>query len=86
MCSFHLCDVNAHPHRDYLANRVADFAQSNPKLTVYVRQRPGRHPRIVAEFCELFPIPHLCICVFAMRMYLSCIVVQCNEIVGKPKV
>ena len=38
-------------HREFLSETVAQFAKENPHLTVYVRQRPGRHPRIVAEFC-----------------------------------
>ena len=29
---------------------MTEFAKNNPQLTVYMRQRPGRHPRIVAEF------------------------------------
>ncbi|CAI8058383.1 39S ribosomal protein L43, mitochondrial [Geodia barretti] len=36
--------------REFLSETVAQFAKENPHLTVYVRQRPGRHPRIVAEF------------------------------------
>ena len=38
-------------YREYITTDVAEFARNNPHLTVYVRQRPGRHPRIVAEFC-----------------------------------
>ena len=38
-------------HREFLSENVAQFAKETPYLTVYVRQRPGRHPRIVAEFC-----------------------------------
>ena len=37
--------------REYLDKNVVEFSNSNPQLTVYVRQRPGKHPRIVAEFC-----------------------------------
>ena len=45
------CSVSLSLHREYLSKNVVDFAKSNSHLTVYVRQRPGRHPRIVAEFC-----------------------------------
>ena len=56
-----LCPLFLHS-REYINSYIVQFAKENPQLTVYVRQRPGRHPRLVAEYREsrtsLMPRPH----------------------------
>ena len=44
--------------RQYIGNDVVQFARNNPSVSVYVRYRPRRHPRLVGEFREL-TIPSL---------------------------
>ncbi|XP_065830419.1 large ribosomal subunit protein mL43-like [Oscarella lobularis] len=36
--------------RKYLEKEVNEFIASSPEVAVYVRERPGRHPRLVGEF------------------------------------
>ncbi|XP_065893573.1 large ribosomal subunit protein mL43-like [Dysidea avara] len=36
--------------RKFINDHVVEFAKSNPSVAVYVRERPGFHPRLVAEF------------------------------------
>lgn len=36
--------------REFIDNRVIDFAKQNPAVAVYVRYRPRRHPRLIGEF------------------------------------
>ncbi|XP_073236229.1 large ribosomal subunit protein mL43-like [Porites lutea] len=36
--------------REYIDKNVVEFAKNNPEVTVYVRERNGKHPRIVANF------------------------------------
>jgi large subunit ribosomal protein L43 len=36
--------------REYIDQRVTGFADKNPEVALYVRHRPSRHPRLVAEY------------------------------------
>ncbi|KAM7440505.1 39S ribosomal protein L43 [Porites harrisoni] len=36
--------------REYIDKNVVEFAKNNPEVTIYVRERNGKHPRIVANF------------------------------------
>ncbi|XP_031555732.1 39S ribosomal protein L43, mitochondrial-like [Actinia tenebrosa] len=36
--------------RDFIDQNVVSFAKSNPQVAVYVRERNGKHPRIVANY------------------------------------
>ncbi|KAL5477902.1 hypothetical protein EMCRGX_G024757 [Ephydatia muelleri] len=36
--------------REYIDTHVIKFALANPQVSVYVRHRPSRHPRIIGEF------------------------------------
>ena len=38
------------PFREYIDTHVIKFALANPQVSVYVRHRPSRHPRIIGEF------------------------------------
>ena len=38
--------------REYISKNSVQFAKDNPQLTVYVRHRRGRHPRIIGEYCK----------------------------------
>ena len=37
--------------REYLDKHVIPLAKDNPHTTFYVRFRPGRHPRLIGEYC-----------------------------------
>jgi len=39
-------------NREFIDNEVVKFSTDNPQTAVYVRFRPGRHPRLVGEYCE----------------------------------
>ena len=41
------------PFRKFINDHVVDIAKQNPSIAIYVRERPSRHPRFVAEFCKL---------------------------------
>ena len=47
------CDLVNVLHRKFINDHVVDFAKQNPSIAIYVRERPSRHPRFVAEFCKL---------------------------------
>lgn len=36
--------------REYIDKEIVEFAKNNPEVTIYVRERNGKHPRIVANF------------------------------------
>ncbi|XP_067022193.1 large ribosomal subunit protein mL43-like [Acropora muricata] len=36
--------------REYIDKEIVEFATNNPEVTIYVRERNGKHPRIVANF------------------------------------
>ena len=38
--------------RKFINDHVVDFAKQNSSIAIYVRERPSRHPRFVAEFCK----------------------------------
>ena len=38
--------------REYIDKNVVEFAKNNPEVTIYVRERNGKHPRIVANFSK----------------------------------
>ena len=38
--------------RKFINDHVVGFAKQNPSIAIYVRERPSRHPRFVAEFCK----------------------------------
>ena len=40
--------------REYVDKNVVQFARQNPQVTIYVRERNGQHPRIVANYCKYY--------------------------------
>ncbi|KAJ7391750.1 39S ribosomal protein L43, mitochondrial [Desmophyllum pertusum] len=36
--------------REFIDKNIVDFAKSNPGVAIYVRERNGKHPRLVANF------------------------------------
>lgn len=36
--------------RKFINDHIVDFAKQNPSIAIYVRERPSRHPRFVAEY------------------------------------
>ncbi|XP_020913097.1 39S ribosomal protein L43, mitochondrial [Exaiptasia diaphana] len=36
--------------REFIDKSLVDFASKNPQIAVYVRERNGKHPRIVANY------------------------------------
>lgn len=38
--------------REYVNKCLVEFARNNPEIAVYVRERNGKHPRIVANYCK----------------------------------
>ena len=45
--------VSIFSFRKFINDHVVDFAKQNPSIALYVRERPSRHPRFVAEYCKL---------------------------------
>ncbi|XP_064392186.1 large ribosomal subunit protein mL43-like [Halichondria panicea] len=49
--------------RQYLDSYVVKLAKEAPHTAIYVRLRPGRHPRLVGEFLngnsQVVPVPNL---------------------------
>ncbi len=39
-------------YRQYLDSHVVQLAKENPHTAIYVRFRPGRHPRLIGEYCR----------------------------------
>ena len=40
--------------RKYIDKELVPFANANPQIAMYVRNRHNRHPRIVAVYCESY--------------------------------
>ena len=40
----------------YIVKEIVEFAKNNPEVTIYVRERNGKHPRIVANFRKLLKL------------------------------
>ncbi|KAL9968269.1 hypothetical protein ACROYT_G026622 [Oculina patagonica] len=36
--------------REFIDKNIVDFAKNNPGIAIYVRERNGKHPRIIANF------------------------------------
>ena len=62
--------------REYIDKEIVEFATNNPEVTIYVRERNGKHPRIVANFSKLCVYCHtsaLVVSLFLLRLFLICL-------------
>ncbi|XP_028391040.1 39S ribosomal protein L43, mitochondrial-like [Dendronephthya gigantea] len=50
--TFNFCPVggSSRAMREFVDKKVIKFTESNPNIAVYIVERPGRHPRIVANY------------------------------------
>lgn len=58
--------------REYIDKEIVEFANNNPEVTIYVRERNGKHPRIVANFSKLCVYGHTCahdVILFLLRLF-----------------
>lgn len=38
--------------RDFLEKHMVDFAEKNPSISIYVNERKGKNPKLIAQYCK----------------------------------